>query len=124
MPEIDAKVARLIDEYRVALNAGAEQGVRQGAGVTLWRFVQVKDPDTKEILGEVGVDALRLRVEDVHPRFCVARVASETNFLVNWGLPRKKIQGAPNEIENAVRVNVGDAVTITVPSKEAVQDEL
>lgn len=124
MAEIDAKVARVLDEYRLAINAGSERGVKMQDDVILWRLVEVKDPDSGEILGTVYLDALKLRVEDVHPKMSVARVVGDTSFLFNFGSPRKRIEYARGNMgSEAVRVAEGDAVSIIISGPDDAQPE-
>ncbi len=72
---IDGAVAEIIDEHQLAINRGSEHGVLVGARVSLYRSVVVTDPDTKEDLGTVRLRKLRLIVNHVQDRLCVARVA-------------------------------------------------
>jgi hypothetical protein len=75
MADIEAKVAMVLDEYRVALNKGSSDGVTSGARVTLWRIVEIKDPDTDELLDTVRLDAARLEVAEVTPTVGIHRPA-------------------------------------------------
>lgn len=74
MARIDVKVATGISEHEIALNAGTNSGVQVGDIVTVFRNIEVKDPDTRELLGEVRVPVLNLKVNLVEARMSVAQV--------------------------------------------------
>ncbi len=116
MVDIEAKIATLLDEYRVALNRGSDDGVTEGADVILWRLVNVKDPDTGEVLDTVRLDTLQLKVVAVKSRVSVAQVPAQTSLSI-WGLgaprPRLATEGGSGSTKQ-VRVKVGDEVTVRV----------
>jgi Flagellar assembly protein T, C-terminal domain len=119
--EVEAKVAGVLDSSRIALNAGSEQGVSEGDSVTLWRSVEVTDPDTNEGLGVVRLDKLRLVVGEVQPRLCVAAIRLQTNFgaMAIFGPSKKISTGRKTQSEDSVTVNPGDAATIYLADESA-----
>ncbi len=90
MKDISGKVAKILDEYTVAVNQGVNQGVTVGNIVALTQ--EIVDPDTGLPIGEY--ERLRLKVIAAFPEFCVA----ETYRLV---LKRQ---------EMFTTVNIGDRV--------------
>ncbi|HEX5117112.1 MAG TPA: hypothetical protein VFW65_18115 [Pseudonocardiaceae bacterium] len=74
MAEIVAKVAALVSDTQLAINAGTDQGVKEGYTAYLFRTVTVNDPDTQEDLGSVRLVKLNLRVSHVQKKLCVAAV--------------------------------------------------
>ncbi|WP_222195929.1 FlgT C-terminal domain-containing protein [Modestobacter italicus] len=114
MVELSARVAAVLDEFRIAIAAGEDEGVEVGDRVDLWRVVDIRDPETKEHLGRTRLEKLRLEIEDVQDRFSVARVYSPafnfTNVMFS-SRPEKSIKtrGAPR---GDVEVEIGEEATI------------
>lgn len=119
MVEINAKVAALISDTQLAFNAGTAQGVKNGAEVLLYRTIEVHDPDTHKILGNVSVIKLRMKVVSVEKEFCVALVADVENdglFAVALS-PLKKVslsRSGANMESKAVTVEIGEEAKIRV----------
>lgn len=114
--ELDAKVARVLSATSIAINVGEDAGVDVGNTAIVWRSVDVKDPDTGDLLGSVRLQNLRLDVYEVQPLFCVARV--ETTTLGSFaGLfkPSKVIASSSQVLDqDHVTLAVGDAVTVMI----------
>jgi hypothetical protein len=70
---IRAKVAKVISEYEAALTAGSEQGVKPGDIATIFREIEVTDPDSGEPLGTVERPAVRLEIIEVRPKMSVGQ---------------------------------------------------
>ncbi|MET8370567.1 FlgT C-terminal domain-containing protein [Micromonospora profundi] len=121
MSEIEAKVARVISDHQLAINAGGSQGVREGDAVALYRTVDVKDPDSGDILGSVKVKHLSLEVAFVEPKFCVATVIERqpsdrpNAIFIQSMMPLKRITSTPvrQRSTGEVYVAVGDIVIIS-----------
>ncbi|MEU5725051.1 hypothetical protein ABZ783_24970 [Micromonospora sp. NPDC047738] len=77
MSEIRAKVAAIVSEHQLALNLGSNNGVEVDDVVEVIREVEVDDPDTKERLGVVRLIRLRLKVNHVQEKLCVALVTDQ-----------------------------------------------
>jgi len=114
--ELNAKVARVMSALSIAINVGEDAGVAVGDKVVSWRFVDVTDPDTDDVLGSVRLVNLRLTISETHERFALARVEYETpNFLSGLFQPSKVIASSERALdESAVVLNVGDPVTVFV----------
>jgi hypothetical protein len=125
MRVIDGNIAEILDERRVALNAGANKGVVVDAPVTVWRRVFVKDPSTGESLGHVDLDALTMRVVDVGDRLSVAAVAPGRVNLFQFSFlgATKRIRTGSSADDQSVLISVGDRVTIEVSDDDASGDE-
>ena len=51
-----AKIATVVDEYRVVINAGRADGVRMGQRFLIYKIGgEILDPDTKESLGKLEI---------------------------------------------------------------------
>jgi hypothetical protein len=71
---IEGKVARVSSDRELIINRGSEHGVEVGMVFRVkGTDVQVKDPDTGEILGEVSRIKVLVRVDEVAEKFCIAR---------------------------------------------------
>ena len=79
--EIEAKIAALLSDTKLAVNVGSLSGVAKGDDVVIFETVSVTDPDTGEPLGEVKLVKLKLRIEDVQERLAVAVVPTENASL-------------------------------------------
>ncbi len=113
--ELAAKVARVLSDKSIAINVGEEAGVEVGDSVIVWRNVEVRDPDTDEVLGNVRLENLRLEVSEVHPHFSLARVQSGFNPLGSMFRPSKVIVSSERALDlEEVRLKAGDEVTVFV----------
>jgi hypothetical protein len=116
--EIEAKIAAVLSETEVAVNAGTNKGVQLGDAVTFWKITEVKDPDTKEHLGSVRTPVLRMSVSVVRDLMAVAVVPSKRLTLNQTvlGTPSepvvKLVEGRTGR-EGSFTVAVGNEVTIT-----------
>ena len=82
---IKGKVAEILSRLEVALNVGENDGVKPGMlfDILSNEGHSIKDPDSGEVLGSIGLPKARVRIFDVHEKFSVART-SQTK-LVNVG---------------------------------------
>lgn len=115
--EVQAKVAEVLSSREVALNVGIKSGVQLDSRVVIWRTIQVRDPDTKERLGEVKLEKLHLRVREVSDRFCIAITLPRTTFNGGgWfhGGAATIRMASGSKGDDAVLVEVGDPATIIV----------
>lgn len=87
----EALVATIVSESQLALNRGRKAGIKEGDIVILSRGVEVVDPVTKEMLGRVSVQKLRLLVTLVADKYCVARVNERANLPASRGFQFKTI---------------------------------
>lgn len=126
MPEISAKVAKVLGKYQIAINAGAEHGVAPGARVRLWRIEDIRDPESGKYLGSVRLEKLRLTVREVQEKFSVAEVSAPSlNFssLIFSGKPEKSISTNGADVDS-VRVKVGEEASVSIPSRQDEQGEV
>ena len=114
MAEIQALVARIISGSEIAINAGFEQGVRDGDAVTVWRSVEIKDPNSGAYLGSFLKARLQLNVSLVEDLFCLARVRIQVpNYTAAiFGKQTQWITGTGVKEDEQVPLNPGDEVTI------------
>ena len=114
MAEIHALVARVISGSEIAINAGADQGIRTGDAVTVWRSVEINDPKSGAPLGSFLKARLQLNVSLVDDLFCLARVRIQApNYAAAiFGKQTQWITGAGAEEDERVPLKSGDEVTI------------
>ena len=56
MEEIKYKIAKVVDEYTLVINAGKNQGIKSGFKFLIYSIGEdIKDPDTEESLGNLEV---------------------------------------------------------------------
>ena len=66
------KIAKIIDEYKVVVNAGSNDSIKDGDFLEVYQPGQeVIDPDTGESLGALDFIKAKLRVVNVFPKMCV-----------------------------------------------------
>ena len=72
---IRGKVAEILSPLQVAVNVGQNHGVKPGMlfDILSKKGRGIKDPDSGEELGSVGLPKARVRISDVYEKFSVAR---------------------------------------------------
>jgi hypothetical protein len=125
-----AKVAAVISAWEVVLNVGRSDGVKADDIATVFRAIEIKDPDTGNVIGTVRRPRLRLRVREVQDKLCVAQtyemVAPEASTIStifqSVALPplRQRITFDQKEVDyRTVLVSVGDVVEIREAERPA-----
>ena len=125
---VRAKVAEILTDYRVALNAGTSKGVQRGAAATVYRIVAVKDPETGEPLGSVTVPKLKLRIVNVQELLSVAEITDRTGgddgpygsltISSQWKRLKRIATSKAFEDPDNVYVAVGDDVIVQIDDGE------
>ena len=71
---IEGKVAAIVNERELAINRGADVGVKEGM---IFKVVEpeldVTDPDTGEALGTISREKIRVRIAEVQKKLCIGR---------------------------------------------------
>jgi len=129
MSEVQAKLAAIVDDSRAAINIGSVAGVDKGDRVTLFRTVEVTDPDTGESLGSVDVEKLHLEVELVQEKMCVAIVTDlfygddePTDLMSNLLRPKRRKRLALNVArgdKRTVKVAIGERARVELVGDES-----
>lgn len=71
---IEGSVARILNERELVINRGTEQGIRDGMKFSvLEEENNILDPETREILGSLTREKIRVKIVDVQPKFSVGR---------------------------------------------------
>lgn len=131
MSEIRAKIAAIVSEHQLALNAGAEAGVELDDEVHVIREVDVDDPDSKERLGTIRLIRLRLKVIYLQEKLSVAIVTdmhsatdSGGGSFANLVTPRrlKKVTSTTQLGQEYVQIKLGETVVIKKKSPATSED--
>lgn len=83
------KIVKIISEYKVVVNAGSMNFIREDDTLEVYQPGQeVTDPETGESLGTLDFIKAKLRVVDVFPKMCVCenRDRKEKSILANLTL--------------------------------------
>jgi len=117
------KIVKIIDEYRVVINAGSNDLIYDGQNLEVFvRGTPIIDPDTHDDLGTLDFIKAKLRVVNVFPRMSVCenretvstgllRAATfifptQENFPLN--IDSKEISGGFEGIDK--KIHIGDLV--------------
>ena len=77
------KIARIIDEYSVVINAGYNDGILQGDSFEIFApGAEIKDPDTGESLGALDFVKAKIKARDVFPKMSVCQSQDYVSSLV------------------------------------------
>lgn len=91
---IYGKIATINSDREVTINRGAESGVEKGMRFAVrGPSTEVRDPDTNEVLGETSQIVTIVRVEEVKPKFCIARTFRKQKVLVEKGRSGGSLSG-------------------------------
>lgn len=114
--KIRARVALVIDEEQIAINAGSDDGVQVNDRLHILRETHIPDPDDpNESLGIAFVRKGTLVVDSVQEKFSVARVLRQSKTLLAPSEPTFRIvHSAPQEGRERVFIEVGDPVDVLV----------
>ena len=69
---IECKVAQILSEEELVINAGSENGVEEEMTFDIMGMVTIKDPDSDEILDEIPFTKISVKASHVRPRVTVA----------------------------------------------------
>ena len=71
---IEGKVARVLNERDLVVNKGSEAGVKEGMKFKITEpDIVIVDPDTKESLGMLNREKIRVNIVDVQPKFSIGK---------------------------------------------------
>lgn len=70
---IEGKVAKILNNRELAMNRGRNQGVELGMKFAVIEDLEVLDPDTKQQLGSVNRESIRVKVVQVFDDFSIAQ---------------------------------------------------
>lgn len=120
----DGKVIKILDEYNLVINLGAEE-TKIGDLIYIYeKASEVIDPDTKEVLGTIDLVKATLKVTEVFEKFsiCYTDEKEVSNMFSNF-LPMLntsttyyplKVNDAQNEriVLKEATISIGDPIKI------------
>ena len=119
---VSGKVTTIVTPEQLAINVGATSGVSMDDLVTLFRTIDIYDPDNQEHLGSVNLAKLNLKVTLLSEKFSVATVTdrvkpqpSSTKVYAQRSTPLKTITSDIMTDDNdpaQVYVKVGEVVQV------------
>ncbi|MFC0681471.1 FlgT C-terminal domain-containing protein [Lysobacter korlensis] len=117
-----AKVAGVVDETQLSLNQGTDSGIEVGDEVTLFRTVDITDPETDEPLGQVRLARLKLKVNTVAARYSICRVTDREPMPSSASILRTpKLKQVTDksfeEGKNVILVHRGEEAVVRRPVK-------
>jgi hypothetical protein len=128
--DIEARVATILTESEVAINAGSDSGVATGDRVTVYKKVDISDPETDELLGTVHVPIIRLAIISVQPRLSIAEVielqdieGQQLNFLTRAQAREKRVVQRSVEAKAGISVYVPVGAPVIISKKPKEKEE-
>ncbi|HTQ21393.1 hypothetical protein [Mycobacterium sp.] len=123
----EGSVARVEDQYTLIINRGSEHGVKSGMDFAVMseRGDRLIDPETGEVIGELPIEKLRVKVLDVHPKYSRAEIFRTSGALGSLATSLSKRQEISHEGPVGttdlpeVTVNIGDKVRYVSPRRRA-----
>ena len=71
---IEGKIAKILNTRELVINRGADDGVMPDMEFAVMEpQLNIIDPDTQELLGDLEREKIRVRVFETHPKFSLAR---------------------------------------------------
>ena len=71
---VEAKVANILNARELVINKGGKDGVKEDMIFKIVEpQIQVLDPETNDLLGDLSREKIRIKVSEVHARFSVGR---------------------------------------------------
>ena len=92
---IRGKVARVLNAREIAINVGATDGVAVGMHFDVMNpdYENIRDPDTKEVLGSIARPKVRVKIIHVQEKLCMATTYRKKR--VNTGSPGSLLSPGP-----------------------------
>ena len=95
------KIAKIIDEYTVIVNAGSNQEIAIGDTFRILdeKGSAVKDPDTNEIIGYMDLIKGTVTVSEIFEKMCICESTTYTKVNTNFMQSLQKINETLATIE-------------------------
>jgi hypothetical protein len=83
MAKLVGTVAAILNDRELVVNLGAEAGLKLGNRFkVLEKPLDVRDPSTGEVLGQIARDKIRVKVVELQAKLCIARTYETYNVNV------------------------------------------
>ena len=100
---VEGKVAEVLNDREVVINRGEDHGVKLGTRFKLMETLRIKDPDTRDIIGEITREKLRLKVVHLEQSMSIARTYE--SYKYGGGLADLALQSL-QELQGMQRIDV------------------
>ena len=77
---IQGKVAKVLNDREVVINRGRDQGVKLGTRFKIIETVEIRDPDTRDVIGTIIREKVRFKVVYAQPSMSIARTYETHTF--------------------------------------------
>lgn len=92
---MEAKIVKIVDEYKVAINIGSKDGVEKNNIFMIFqKGDELFDPDTKESLGILEIPKLKMKVFNIQDKLTLLESA-ETKIITDRKI-KKTIKKSSN----------------------------
>ncbi len=121
---IKGKITNIIDQYTIAINIGQNQNVTKGMIFKIIaKVVEIKDPDTKEVLGQIEIEKDRVQIYQVQEKFSLAETIGTVRESIGpmysfAQIVQKKLTGATPEVDRTIHVG-DEVVQVVIPPAAA-----
>ena len=106
---IEGKVATILNTRELTINQGSLNGVEAGMRFKIVdENAAVIDPDTKEELGTISREKIRVKVVDVQPRFSIARTYE--TYRTQELIPNQSMFAPPTRTITKVRTLASESL--------------
>lgn len=119
---IEGKVAKILNARELIINQGFEHGIKAGMRFkVVEESEEVVDPDTREILGTISREKIRVKVVDAQPRFAIAHTYEtyEVQEPIPGALAFSSRRGDKFNTVTKVRTLAGDLGDLRAPYDES-----
>ena len=95
----NAKVAAIINDYSLIINAGENQGIQNGDNLMVidQERSTITDPVTGEVIGEFPIPKIKLSVTQTHPNFSVCETIKQLDTV---HIATKALYSSVNSLSN------------------------
>lgn len=102
--EKQLKVVSVIDDYKVALNAGSDQGIKVGQRYMIYTLSteEIIDPDTKESLGFLEIVKGTGEVTNVQDKLCTIESTGYRNLPKTIKRKSERFSFCPDTYEEEI----------------------
>lgn len=103
---IQGIVAGVINERELSINIGKKKGVKKGMmfKVLASEPLEIRDPETDEVLGTLDREKVRVKVAEVHERFSLCRTF-RTKMVGGFGMYGLDLGSSPREVTETLKAD-------------------